>query len=332
MTLANIAVIGAGIAGLTLASTLQPHAQVSVFEKSRGLGGRMATRRRPECTFDHGAQYFTIRDAGFHAALEDAIEAGTVQSWNAPLMKIGVDGQSERLQDRAPRFVAAPGMTSLAKLMARKLDVQCDQRIEALEGQPGAWFLITPQARFGPFDWVISTAPAPQTLALLPLSKPDADALSAVRINGCFTLMIHLPDAADLPFSASQVDHPVLSWISANQSKPERDPAHCIVVHANNRWSDTHLEDAPETVRALMLETLLKLVPSVAWDTALSVDLHRWRYANVETPLGRPFLMDRELQIAACGDWCLGNRVEAAFLSGQALAETLMARFKEERS
>lgn len=330
MTRPTIAIIGAGMAGLSLARRLAPHATISVFEKSRGLGGRMATRRRPEGSFDHGAQYFTIRDAGFHAALEPAIEQGTVQAWSVPLMRTDATGKAQRLEDRAPRFVAVPGMTALAKLMAERLTVHSDQKIAALEGLPGEWYLATPQTAHGPFHWVISTAPAPQTLDLLPLSEPDRAAVSAVRMNGCFTLMVRLPEDMALPFSASQVEHPVISWIAANHSKPDRDPAPALIVHANSQWSDAHLEDPPEAVRDLMIEALKVLFPMIGWDASLSVDLHRWRFANVEQPLGRPYLVDPALKIGACGDWCLGNRVEAAFLSGQALAEDLIARFQED--
>jgi renalase len=328
----TVAIVGAGMAGLSLAQRLAPYATVSVFEKSRGLGGRMATRRRPEGTFDHGAQYFTIRDAGFHAALEPAIEKGIVQAWSVPLMRTDAAGQAQRLEDRAPRFVAVPGMTALAKLMANRLTVHSDQKIAALDGRPGEWVLATPQTAHGPFDWVICTAPAPQTLDLLPLSEPDRAAVSTVRMSGCFTLMLRLPQDMALPFSASQVEHPLISWIAANHTKPDRDPSHALVIHANNQWSDMHLEDSPEAVRDLMLDALKRLFPTIAWDEILSVDLHRWRFASVEQPLGRPFILDPALKIGACGDWCLGNRVEAAFLSGQALAENLIARFQEDEA
>lgn len=332
MTRPKIAIIGAGMAGLSLARRLSSHADVSVFEKSRGLGGRMATRRRPQGTFDHGAQYFTVRNADFHDALEGAIDRGVVQAWAVPLMKTDADGHAHRLEDRAPRFVAVPGMTALAKLMAERLQVLGDQRITALEGRAGDWFLTTPDTRHGPFHWVVSTAPAPQTLDLLPLSASDRAAIASVRMNGCFTLMVRLPDASELPFCASQVEHPVISWLAANHSKPDREPGRALVVHANNQWSDAHLEDPPEAVRDLMLEALKALFPSIAWDDAVSVDLHRWRFANVEQPLGRAFVLDPALKIGACGDWCLGNRVEAAFLSGNALAESLIAAFIEENA
>jgi renalase len=337
----SIAIIGAGMAGLALAAELSAHAQVTLFDKSRGVGGRLATRRVGETGFDHGAQYFTVRDARFHKALEPFLEAGHVEAWNAPLMRLNADRTLERLVDRAPRFVGVPAMTSLAKAMAAPFEVKIDQRVFSIVGDPGRWYLVTEEQPYGPFDWVISTAPAPQSVSLLPLGEADKAALSLVRMNGCFTLMMHLPGDAPLPFEACQVavpgdgadGLPVISWIAANSSKPERDtgaassvasaPGHTLVIHAGSAWSDAHLEDEPDTVREHMLAACRDLLPTIAFDAASGVKLHRWRYANVETPLGQPFLLDRDRQIGACGDWCIGNRVEAAFLSGHSLGVAL---------
>lgn len=325
----KIAVIGAGIAGVSLARSLAGLADVTIFEKSRGLGGRMATRRRPEASFDHGAQYFTIRDPRFHAALEEVLERGVVQTWDATLMETDASGAIRRLDDRSPRFVAVPGMTALARSLADGLAVLCSLPVDSVEGEPGSWYLMTQTGPFGPFDWVISSAPAPQTAKLMPFDHHEREALATVEMNGCFTLMLRLPEEAILPFAASRVDHHVISWIAANNSKPDRDPAPALVVHADNGWSDRHLEAPPEAVRDLMLEACQNLYPTIGWQEALSIDLHRWRYANVARPLGKPFLLDGDRQIAACGDWCLGNRVEAAFLSGAALADALHAHFVE---
>jgi renalase len=339
----SIAIIGAGMAGLALAAELSAHAQVALFDKSRGVGGRLATRRVGETGFDHGAQYFTVRDARFHRALEPLLEAGHVEAWNAPLMRLNADRTLERLVDRAPRFVGVPAMTSLAKAMAAPFEVKVEQRVFSVVGDPGRWYLVTDDQPYGPFDWVISTAPAPQSLNLLPLGEADKAALSTVRMNGCFTLMLQLPGDRPLPFEACQVAAltdaaeglPVISWIAANSSKPERDlapatdasegsvPGHTLVIHAGSAWSDAHLEDAPDTVREHMLAACRDLFPTLAFDAATGVKLHRWRYANVETPLGQPFILDRDRRIGACGDWCIGNRVEAAFLSGHGLGVTL---------
>lgn len=321
----RIAIIGAGLAGLTLANRLKGHADVHVFEKSRGLGGRMATRHAGGVDFDHGAQYFTIRDADFHAMLDPALEAGVVQTWDASLHRIYATGERELLADRGPRFVAQPTQTALAKFLAKPIAISRDIKITALEGGPGRWRLMSEtQEPLAPFDWVVCTAPAPQTAALLPLDPDDAKALEDVRINGCFTLMLPLQEGFTLPFSAAQVEHPVLSWIAANHTKPQRSDTPTLVVHSNNGWADAHLDTELDDVKAKLVAALLNIVPSLPPQAIEGAILHRWRYANVEKPLGRPFLMDADRHIAACGDWCIGNRVESAFQSAAALAEALL--------
>ncbi|MGN7293778.1 NAD(P)/FAD-dependent oxidoreductase [Rhizobium sp. SAFR-030] len=331
MTEPRIAIIGAGIAGLSAADRLLGIAAVTVIEKSRGVGGRMATRRSDGAAFDHGAQYFTIRDARFHAAMHPLLDAGVIEAWNVPLSSIDETGMVAQLADRAPRFVGVPTMTAIAKAMTQSLDLRLGVRVLSLTGDPGRWHLETDSGRLGPFDWVVSAAPAPQTFDLLPLADTDREAVAGVRMNGCFTLMIRLgTEAVPVP-AASRVDHPVISWIAANNTKPGRDPETCLVVHADNRWSEDHLQDPPEIVKQLIFSSFRQLFPQLNPDKAVSLELHRWRFANVAEPLGRPFLIDTDRRIAACGDWCIGNRVEAAFLSGLELGERLRTDISSER-
>jgi predicted NAD/FAD-dependent oxidoreductase len=330
MTTQRIAVIGAGIAGLSVAERLRGIAGVTVIEKSRGVGGRMATRRGEGAAFDHGAQYFTIRDARFQAAMDPLLDAGVIEAWNVPLSAIDDAGVVRQLADSAPRLVGVPTMTAVAKAMAQGLDLHLGKRVLSLSGGPGCWHLETDGGRLGPFDWVVSTAPAPQTLDLLPLADTDRAAVAGVRLNGCFTLMIRIGTKEVSIPPAGRVDHPVISWIAANHTKPGRDPDPCLVVHADNRWSDAHLEDPPEIVKQLLLSSFQQLFPQLNPATTVCFELHRWRFANVAQPLGRSFLIDTDRRIAACGDWCIGNRVEAAFLSGLELGERLRTEISSE--
>lgn len=325
----QIAVIGAGLSGVTLAARLGPHAAIQLFEKSRGMGGRMATRRGETASFDHGAQYFTIRDAAFHDFIEPAMERGVVEVWDAPLHLMKENGHLEQRKDHSPRFVANPGMNELVRFLGEKHRPQLNTKIEAIEGEVGEWQLRTQEGvHIGPFDWVISTAPAPQTADLLPFNPDDAAALQSVKMLGCFTLMITLQPESHLPFAAAQVEHTVLSWIAANHSKPERAPTPSLVIHAQNDWSQEHLEAPRDWVEAQMLRALGALVPSLSARFASPPVLHRWKYASVAKPLGRPFLLDPDRHLAACGDWCIGNRVEAAFQSADALAASILTQLE----
>ncbi len=78
----NIAIIGAGLAGLTAANILKNNANITLFEKSRGVGGRIATRRSEPYFFDHGAQFFKARSAEFKDLINPMIKQGIIQTWN----------------------------------------------------------------------------------------------------------------------------------------------------------------------------------------------------------------------------------------------------------
>ncbi|WP_082562802.1 MULTISPECIES: FAD-dependent oxidoreductase [unclassified Rhizobium] len=318
----RIGIIGAGMAGLTVARALSSIADIGVFEKSRGVGGRMATRRIDEVSFDHGAQYFTIRSDRFHDSLKAGQADGVIQSWNGEVVSLSRDGLSQRFQPATPRYAGVPSMNALPKAMAIGLDVRVDEQVAKITGDPGRWFLHIADRREGPFDWVFATAPAPQSSAVLPSRFAHHDMLGAVEMSACFTLMIRLDYDGSIPFVAARIDDPVIDWISRNNTKPGRSEAPCLVVNSNSMWADANTDKPLDTIRQKMIEAVRRYIP-VAPSEADAAMIHRWRYANVQRPAGSAYLMDRASQLAACGDWCIGGRVEAAFLSGAGLADAL---------
>lgn len=314
----NFAIIGAGLAGLTLARRLSASHTVTVFEKARGPGGRMSTRRATPFAFDHGAQYFTAETATFKAFLEPFVTASTVATWPSTIQLEG----GAKVSDKA-KYAAAPGMNGICKSLSEDLDVRAGCKIEALERRKDGWRLQEASGDMhGPFDWVISTAPAPQTEILFPKSFSGMEQLSRVEMLGCFALMLGFDAPIDLPWSALKSGVPPVGWMAINSAKPGRDDAFSLLVQSNNAWAEQHLEDDPEAVQATLLHAASDLA-GIDLSIATHQVLHRWRYAATATPVAEPFLMDRDLQIAACGDWCLGSKVEAAFLSADALADAI---------
>lgn len=324
----RFAVIGAGMAGLTVARVLSGVADVRIFEKSHGVGGRMATRWIDAVSFDHGAQYFTIRDNRFHDALETPRANGVVQPWNGDVASLTEDGLIERRDSNTIRYVGSPSMNALPKSLSIGLDIQNSSEVGAVTGEPGRWFVTLRERTEGPFDWVIATAPAPQSAVILPARFAHHDRLGLVEMNGCFTLMARLKMCARVPFAAAHVDDPVINWISRNDTKPGRPEARSLVVNSNAVWADINLDRPLEDIRKEMLEALRRYVDIDAYEADSAV-IHRWRYANVQRPAGRSFLLDQRSQLAACGDWCIAGRVEAAFLSGAGLGDALRAIIEE---
>ncbi len=314
----KIAIIGAGLAGSYLAAQLAATHAVTVFEKARGAGGRMSTRRAVPYAFDHGAQYFTAASDEFRAFLAPLIREGTVATWPDSIALWAGATISDK-----PKFSAVPGMNALCQSLVAGSDVRFGARVDSLRRRADGWVLSSADgAQAGPYDWVISTAPAPQSAALLPDEFAGKAQLSSVEMLGCFALMLGFEHAPQLDWIALKSGQPPIGWMAVNSDKPGRGEACSLVVQSNNEWADAHLEDDPDAV----IHTLLSAASEIAGTDLSRANhqaLHRWRYASTRTPAGAPFLIDDRLKLAACADWCLGGKVEAAFLSANALAQSL---------
>ena len=329
----RIAIIGAGMAGLTLAHQLKHKAEVTVFEKSRGVSGRLATRRLGEYEFDHGAQFFTARSEAFEQFIAPFIEQGVIAEWQPRVLTLEAGEKPYRRDWFEPHYVAVPRMNSFAKALAADLDIQLEITISTLSAMPnGQWQLHTLEEKLPQvFDWVISTAPASQSIALLDqhlsvlstdISSDTANTLQDVQMAPCFTLMLGFEQALKLPFQAARAKNASIEWIMVNSSKPGRTEPFTLVIQSSNSWARENLERDLDWVNQAMLTDLEQLLgeplPAVAVES-----LHRWRYSRVEQALEREAVLDWEKGLAACGDWCLSGRVEGAFLSANSLARQL---------
>lgn len=314
------AIIGAGIAGLACARRLSASGQaVTLFDKGRGVGGRAATRRveteKGVLSFDHGAQYFTVRDERFRAELLRL--AAAVMPWpETP----DFGGET--------RQVGAPHMNALPKAMAEGLDVRLSTRITALRRDNAGWILEAgDQAAFGPFEVVIVAVPAEQAVSLVARQSPlFAAEAAAARTHPCWAALFAADAHGPPPFASQRLpDHEILAWVACDGSKPGR-ALHGLetwVVHAKPDWSAAHLEEEPHIVLGALQQAFVELVrPS---RPLLFAQAHRWRYAQVAQPAATPFAWDAALGLGLCGDWRIGPRIEAAWVSGHALAGAVMA-------
>jgi len=319
----RIAIIGAGIAGLACADTLCQSgctpSDLVIFDKSRGLGGRMATRYAGDFEFDHGAQYFTAGSERFETWLERSSGDGVVANWAVDIETLG----GARARDTV-RYVAAPRMNALCKEIAKPFEVKLGTRITGLIRTNG-WEVEDDAGELhGPFDYVVSAIPQPQMRTLMPDTFGNHTMLANVRMAGCFSLMLGFEVALDMPWTAARIDQSPVGWVAVNSDKPGRETGYSILVQSSNVWAETNLEAPLEEVEATLLQTASDLC-GVDLSMAAHKALHRWRYAATPQPLGLPFLLDDEQGLAACGDWCLGSRVEAAFESGAALGDAIGA-------
>jgi hypothetical protein len=328
----RVGVVGAGMAGLACAQALaMSGARVQLIDKGRGPGGRLATRRLawpddPNLVLgiDHGAQILYPRDPGFAAWLGAGEAAGWSARW-APRSG-GPWQQPARVREG---WVGVPGISALAQAMRRDLAVASGQPVVAIEPGADGWTLRDAEGMaFGPFDRVVLAVPPLQAAALLDALQPAwAADLRAVMMHPCWTLMA-VTDDGPRDWEVLEPETGPLAWVARNHSKPGRVVPPGIatwVAQAGAAWTRAHLEDPKEAV-ADALQTALQalLAPQLParWH---HVSVHRWLYALAPTaaPAEPPCRWDAALGLGVCGDHFAGSDVEAAWLSGRALARCI---------
>ena len=317
----DIAVVGVGPAGALCAWELTSRgADVVAIDKGRGAGGRLSTRRAGDARFDHGAQYFTLRDPALQGRSAAWAAAGAISRWEGPFGNLTPRGFVPH-PPSSDRWVGTPGMNGLLKHLLEGVKVHFGARAESLRHASGGWTVLgadgQPLARA---RHLVVAVPTPQAVPLLS-GHPFAEALEPVRYAPCWAAMV-VSAPLDLHWTGAHVEESPLAWIARNQTKPGRPPGEQWVLHASPEWSREHLEDDAAYVATCLTEAAQAL-PGLQAMVPTSSQAHRWRYALVTEPLGKPCLHDEHLTV--CGDGLLGGRVEAALLSGLAAAEAVAA-------
>lgn len=304
----KVAIIGAGAAGLMAARTLTASGlSVTLIDKSRGLGGRLATRRVESFAFDHGCPSVHVSDPADLALMADLTAAGTA------------------VAESEGKYLGLPGMSSLLKPLAEGLDLHRGVRIAGVRREPAGWYLrpdTADDAEMGPFDWLLVAAPAPQAADLLAGYPEVSTQISKAVMAPRWTLMA-VPDG-DLNQESDRIqfEDEVLDFAIRNDTKPGRGGPESWVVHARQDWSSANLEISSDSARDRLLAGFRAQIPQ---GYPRYVTAHRWRFAEVASPLGGPCVIDPDLRLVAGGDWCLGQLVTDALASGRAMAAQVLA-------
>lgn len=306
----HTAVIGAGLAGLTCARALADAGHsVVVFDKGRGLGGRMASRRKNGWQFDHGAVLLRPTDDAFSAFLATIHSKGHAEVW-----------------DTANGWIGVPGMSAVVKSLAHGLEIVSSQRVTGLIKTDAGWIINGPQdAENLIFDRVILAIPQPQAQEILTPWPALSAQIAKAQMQPCWTLMVGFdaPLATDMTYSDHCADP--ISAIARETAKPGRGlPGDGWVIQANADWSRSNLERDQAEIEELLLTAFFKAVDCAPVTPAISM-AHRWRYSFTTTPLGQAYVMDPSVGLAACGDWCLGHTAQSAYDSGRYLAAAIIA-------
>ena len=327
----TMAVIGAGLAGLSCAQVLlQAGHSVHVFDKARGPSGRMSTRRGEDehgaWQCDHGAQYFTARDPAFRTEVARWQQAGAAALWDARLASF--DGSIWTTPHTAiERFVGTPRMTSPAAWLVQNLGeharTQWQTTAQKLERHADGWAITTAEhgALSQRYDAVLLAVPAPQVVPLLsPVWPAGAAGAACARMRGSWAVMLRYASPVTMPWDGAFINAGPLRWVARDSSKPGRKGAETWLLHASPEWSDAHLEDSAESVAAALLAAFAAL----GGPAPLAATAHRWRYADTEPALTQGSGWSASLRLGLFGDWLNGGKVEGAWLSGRALAAQIL--------
>ena len=327
----KVGIVGAGVAGLSAARALVERGHsVKVYERGRVAGGRVATRivsaielprgLSGEVAFDHGAQYFTVRDQRFSERAAEWNRDKVIAKWTGRIVSFDGEGWEDVSpsakatgdRDETRRYVGTPGMSAIAAALADGIDIEYETKIDTLDGL------------LQDFDRVIVAVPADRARSLVAGVPVLGSKLAGLEMKPNWTVMAAFEERVAARFDAAFVHGSALGWIARNTSKPKRNwKIDCWVLQASSRWSGAHAGDRPDDVGAFLMEAFHDLVPT-GLPKAFYATVHRWRYATADPPLAVGAIHDDASRITLCGDWCKGSRVEDAFLSGIEAAEMQM--------
>ncbi len=324
----SVAVIGGGLAGIAAAERLhEVGLDPFVFDRGVRAGGRCATRRATPFSFDHGAQYFTVRDRVFRAFVERWQPRGWVAPWNGTIVR-WQDGRALTEEHAPKRWVAVPSMRALPEHLVRAWPNPDRYRsgctVARMQRVGIAWRLFDEAGReLGDFERVLIAMPPQQALRLLPVSSPLVGLIETLDMRPCWAGMFGWDQPLPLPFDGAFVDAGPLRWVARNSSKPGRPEPEAWVLHAEPEWSAQRLHRSPTEIahdlRIAFEELLGTSLPEPAFQ-----DAHRWSLSIPRDTQTQRIWMDRASGIALAGDAYLGGRVEGAFLSGRLAAEVLV--------
>lgn len=349
--MAQIGIVGAGVAGLAAGRALTRAGHlVTIVEKSRGVGGRVATRRVAGFTIDHGAQLVKAPNAELFELVH---ETGSAHDLVAPVWIVDGAGQvitGDPAMNSEPKWVWPGGNTALAKHLAAGLSLRLETTVVAIEPTGTGYELIDAEnEHIGLFDALLLTAPAPQSAGIIAASNLDAAdraallaALQPVHYRPCLSLALAYPQRPEPPWYALvNLDrNHAISWLACEHAKPGRAPAGygLMLAQMSPAWSQANWDilakgtytpagtlPAPAMeVHAMVCALLDRELESPLW-----VDAHRWRYALADATYD-PAVSSGRAGIFLAGDMEYGQgRVHLAIMSGWAAARRIIATLAE---
>jgi predicted NAD/FAD-dependent oxidoreductase len=337
----EIAVIGAGMAGLVCAQQLtQAGYSVKVIDKSRGVGGRVATRRLFDTRADHGACYLKPKGEVLQRLVNLLVSKGDLEVWTDILHVQDSSSIVANSLSSLP-YIAPEGMNVIAKFLAQGLEIDRGQRVNAITlTSENQWSLASETNVYFTASSLVVAIPAPQAVVLLEslsenfLDNKFLEKLRGVEYYPALTVMAGYADSLQQPEwkAITFKNNSVLRWIGLDSSKRKNRTQPHFVIHSSADFAEKYFESELQQVGQQILENAalevnLQWLKNPQW-----MQVHRWRYAFPKTPLEQFSLAAKTSSpLVCCGDWCSGNLIQGAMLSGIAAAEYINSKQQQRK-
>lgn len=325
-------IIGAGMAGLMAGAKLNESGMnVTLLDKGRGVGGRMAFRLIGKGCFDHGAQFITARSGTFRERIRGWLNEGVIREWSKGFPR----SDNEPVRYQFPHFCGTSTMSDIPRHLAKGLDVRIGSQVTSISLREGRWEAAAKGGDLYHGDALLLTPPVPQSLSLLDaggfeLSMSHRKSLGHIEYDPCFAVMALLDGPSRIPEPGGlRMPGEPLEWMADNHLKGVSPEAHGLTLHGGPGFSRSRIDEEPNRIAEALLEAAGPWVNS----KVLEVQVHRWRYSKPVRLHPEPFLaVDGRAPLVFAGDAFQGPRVEGAALSGLAAAEHFLSQlpFTEE--
>lgn len=320
----RIGVVGSGIAGLMCGQRLKEAGHtVFLVDKGRRSGGRMSTRNKETWQWDHGAQYFTVRDDRFASYVDTWKKNGVVSEW----FDLFPGQASEKTE---ARYIGVNGMNSIPKNLSSGLNIHQSMCVDTIDYKKSTWNLVMKSGEVFTCEELVLTPPLPQVVNLLKESNlfnqlTDSSKLASVEYEKGLSLMLVLDKPSLIPPPGClKLDNGLVSWIADNSQKEGFPNQNCITVHASPKYADDTWDEGSNRVAEAMIQSIESLLGASVVDW----HIHRWLYAFAKNPLKSSFYRDINMHLTIAGDAFISSRVESAALSGLSAAESLIQSIK----
>lgn len=313
----KIGIIGSGIAAAALAHALRDFADITVFEKARGVGGRLSTRYKDDFEFDLGAPFFCTNHPCFQSMTNALIHQGIVSKWSYQ------EVLTEHQTCLKSTYVGLARMNDLPKFLLKDIKVCLEHKVTEIKKSGNFWMLGFEKQASQTFDWVISTAPPAQSNVLLPKLFEYSDLLTEIEFLPSMVLMLGLSQPLNISWDCYTMPSDIIRHCIVNSNKPGRKNKQSLVIEATATFSKQYFDTDETSIISLLYYDLVNFLDLDSAQIEYQA-VHKWRYASsTANKTLNMVLFDKALGLGVCGDWVEGGGVEAAFLSGVRMAQVL---------